>query len=58
MSALTPQRGGLDWWVQRVTVAAMLALAIGLVALGVAFYAPRANATAPVSSLLNEGKQP
>ena len=35
---------GLDRWVQRMAIAAMVALAAGLVLLGVLLYAPHAQA--------------
>jgi hypothetical protein len=37
----------LDRWVRRTTVATLIALAVGLVGLGVALYPPEADSAAP-----------
>lgn len=38
----------LDRWVRRTTVATLIALAVGLVGLGVALYPPVADSAAPL----------
>lgn len=40
----------LDRWIQRVTLAALLALAAALLGVGVTLYAPRSDAEPPAAS--------
>lgn len=42
--------GRLDHWVRQVTLTAMVLVAVGLVLIGVALYAPRAHALSDISS--------